>query len=212
MLNNWLNTKYLDTKPLHGKFTKAKPFPYLELREFFKPDIAVGLLAGISKEGFSKKESDLFSFMQTNDLTTSPQGLIKNFHSFLCSPGFLSFMEKIAGIPLGTHIDLHATLYQDTDFLLCHDDRLDSRKIAFLLYLSDFEEGEGGSLNLFTDAGGMPGKVAKKIIPRFNTFAFFEVSNISFHEVEEVIAEKQRITLGGWFHDPATLPGSKKSY
>lgn len=38
-----------------------------------------------------------------------------------------------------------------TDYLLCHDDQLENRKIAFILYLteSDWSNEDGGQLELF---------------------------------------------------------------
>jgi len=40
------------------------------------------------------------------------------------------------------------------DFLLCHDDELDSRRIAFMLYLTkDWKETYGGGLDIYTATG-----------------------------------------------------------
>lgn len=40
------------------------------------------------------------------------------------------------------------------DYLLCHDDELDSRRIAFIWYLSDdWKEDYGGTLDLFSATG-----------------------------------------------------------
>ena len=93
-------------------------------------------------------------------------------------------------------LDLHGSLYKDTDFLLCHDDQLEGRKIAFLFYLSDLTEKDGGALAFYSKDF----RTAKHIIPKFNTFACFEVSPISYHEVQEVVTDKQRIAIAGWFH------------
>ena len=64
------------------------------------------------------------------------------------------------------------TLYVDTDYLLCHDDQLEGRKIAYLFYLSDMKETDGGSLNLFASKNRVPTTIERKIIPKFNTFSF----------------------------------------
>jgi len=104
--------------------------------------------------------------------------------------------------PLKPHvIDISATLYEDTDFLLCHDDQLEGRKIAYFYYLSSLKKKEGGRLNLLAVDQGKPTAIATSIIPTFNTFACFLVSERSFHEVEEVIRDTQRIAISGWFHD-----------
>lgn len=73
------------------------------------------------------------------------------------------------------------------DFLLCHDDELDSRRIAFILYLNSWKSEWGGNLELFSATESVhPSKVVKSICPDFNKFAFFEVSETSFHQVNTV--------------------------
>ena len=91
-------------------------------------------------------------------------------------------------------------MYSDTCYLLCHDDDLEGRKIAFTLYLSNLTQPEGGSLCLFSSKNKFPERIIKKLEPKLNSLVIFEVSKTSFHEVEEVIAKKQRIALGGWLH------------
>ena len=42
------------------------------------------------------------------------------------------------------------TLLIFLDYLLCHDDQLEGRRFAYILYLTpDWEESDGGSLQLF---------------------------------------------------------------
>ena len=201
ILKRWINVNYLNTKTianLKENFVKNKPYPYLELSSFFNEQKAKGLLLSLLKEKFYEKSSDLFKFHQTNDLSSTKNSKLEEFRKFLASEDFAGYMEVLTGFKLKNgKVDLAGTLYKDTNFLLCHDDRLETRKIAFLLYLSDLEEKDGASLNL------MDRKFKKiaKIIPQSNKFVIFGVSSHSFHEVEELIKDKQRIALGGWFHD-----------
>lgn len=61
---------------------------------------------------------------------------------------------------------------------MCHDDQLDGRRIAFILYLNrEWKDNYGGALELFDvdDTGTSPDKIVRRIMPRFNTLAFFEV-------------------------------------
>jgi prolyl 3-hydroxylase /prolyl 3,4-dihydroxylase len=187
-------------KELKEKFHR-KPFPHLEIENLFDEEKLTEVFQALTELQFENKESDLFKLYQTKDLA-SCEGILKSFRTYLMSEEFISYMEKLTGLKLKRNtIDLAGTLYSDTCFLLCHDDQLDFRKIAFLIYLNDMEDDEGGSLNLFDSENNLPKSVVKKIIPKFNKFAFFEVSKNSFHEVEEVIVDKQRIAIGGWFHD-----------
>ncbi|MBI4919561.1 2OG-Fe(II) oxygenase [archaeon] len=201
MLNKWINKKYLQPEQFKQEFLNNKPYPHLEFKNFLKEEKAMEVLKSLAQEKFIEKEADLFKFMQTNDLGSTKNRVVKEFVQFLYSKEFIDYMQKLTGFKFQNKVDVAGTLYQNTDYLLCHDDELEGRKIAFLFYFSDFEENEGGSLNLFDSKKGKPVKVVKKIVPKFNKLAFFEVSPISFHEVEEVIADKQRIAIGGWFYD-----------
>jgi Rps23 Pro-64 3,4-dihydroxylase Tpa1-like proline 4-hydroxylase len=200
-LKEWLNPKYISESFVDNcskKFKEAKPFHYLEIKEFFKPEKINEIEKSLRKEDFFLKESDLFKVMQTNDIISSNQKVLGKFREFLMSEEFISYIEKITKISLRRGIiDLAGSIYEDTYFLLCHDDLIKGRRIAFLIYLSTMKKGEGGALALL----GKDMKTEARIIPEKNTFAFFEVSPFSYHEIEEVIARKQRIALGGWLHD-----------
>lgn len=87
--------------------------------------------------------------------------------------------------------------------LLCHDDRLEGRRIAFILYLTpDWQPGYGGGLDLFgLDAEGGPGEILRTVVPAYNTLAFFRVSARSYHQVAEVTAPgRERWSVTGWYH------------
>jgi len=195
-MNSWLQDS-----AVHSVTVNPEPFPHFIIDNFLVEDKLDKLIAALSAEEFIYKEADLFQFKQTNDLAGTDNVFLQELRSFLCSPDFVKYMEAITGLQLKTGVvDLAGTMYEDTDFLLCHDDKLDERKVAFLLYLTDMEDGDGGSLNLLSEKDGAPDNVVEKIIPKCNRFAVFEVSEISFHEVEEIVADKQRVALGGWLH------------
>lgn len=113
-------------------------------------------------------------------------------------------------------------------YLLCHDDVIGSRRVSYILYLTDpdepWEPEWGGALRLFpvqtikADDGQeartpLP-DVAKVIPPAWNQLSFFVVQpDQSFHDVEEVYhAESKarleadggrvRMAISGWFHIP----------
>ncbi|XP_077862401.1 prolyl 3-hydroxylase OGFOD1-like [Saccoglossus kowalevskii] len=95
--------------------------------------------------------------------------------------------------------------YEYTDVLLCHDDELEGRRIAFILYLvPHWDIKDGGNLDLFeTDEHGQPSEIVKSLVPSWNTLSFFEVTPVSFHQVSEVLTQdKTRLSVSGWFHGP----------
>ena len=156
------------------------------------------VLPALRKEMFIRKEADLFQFSQTQDLVSTKSKILQKFRSFLSSPELVTYLSNLTNTNLkAKEIDMSGTLYQDTDFLLCHDDRLEGRKIAYFVYLSTLDRKDGGRLLLYDQLE----KVAASIIPTFNTFAFFAVSAKSLHVVEEMVRPKQRLAISGWFHD-----------
>lgn len=204
-LHHWINPIYLDIsrlQKLRSKFPPQKPFPYLEFRNFFQPEKIIAVVKALAQEQFHPQQADLFQFKQTGDLSAAKNQVLQEFRMFLSSPEFISYLGNIASTKLKPNsIDMSGTLYEDTDYLLCHDDQLEGRKIAYFLYLSELNPNDGGALNLFASENGIPTEVAATIIPRLNTFSFFMVSKNSFHEVAEVVRDVQRIAISGWFHD-----------
>jgi prolyl 3-hydroxylase /prolyl 3,4-dihydroxylase len=68
-------------------------------------------------------------------------------------------------------------------------------KCLFTLYSNLF------LLNLFKIDNFQPTEIVKSIVPKENTFLFFEVSDRSFHQVAEVLSKnKTRLSIHGWFH------------
>jgi Rps23 Pro-64 3,4-dihydroxylase Tpa1-like proline 4-hydroxylase len=203
MLNDWIFKKYLSNEFVYlsqKKFKNAEPFPHLFVDGFFDEAKLNIVFKELLKENFERKESDLFSLYQTQDFETSQSKKLLEFREILISKEFLSFMESLTGLKLKTwKISLAGSLYEDGDYLLCHDDRLEGRKIAFMIYLNDLEKKNGGSLDLFSSVKGKPDNIIKFIQPKFNRFVIFEVSRTSFHQVAEVIG-KQRFAIGGWFY------------
>ena len=87
--------------------------------------------------------------------------------------------------------------------MLCHDDELEGRRIAFIMYfVKDWTEEDGGTLDLFKlNDIGQPIEIVKKIVPETNAMVFFEVTEKSYHQVAEILTkDKSRLSIGGWFH------------
>ncbi len=203
-LQEWINPIYLsieNIRILPQQFSSAKPFAHLVLPNFLDEKKLKEILSALKKENFTLKDADLFTFEQTLDLVSSSNSLIEQFRAFLSSKDFISYLIFLTRLKLYSGlIDMSGTIYRKTHYLLPHDDQLESRKLAYFLYFSDLAEEEGGALGLFDTKSKKPTTIVQRIIPQFNTFAFFEVSKKSFHAVEEVLVEKERIALTGWFH------------
>lgn len=185
---------------LSRKFSNAKPFQHVIVENFLTSHKKV--LSGLKKEKFIMKDSDLFSFRQTGNLHHASRKEVKTAVKMLSSPEFASILSKITRMQLHAGaIDVFGALYRKTDYLLCHDDRLEGRKVAFVLYLSEsFGKKDGGALTLLSSKAGHPGKKIIAYPPLENSLAIFKVSRKSWHEVEEVTSGRERYTISGWLH------------
>jgi len=177
---------------------------------------------------FHPKENDLYRFYQTDDImlndceNTDDKTHLNHFRNLLITK-FLPWMQENSGVNLNNQVDMFSALYGKNDFLLCHDDQLEGREIAYIYYLSpEWKENYGGHLELFsskttkTKKGLVyePSNVVKSILPKNNSLVFFYVNEQSFHQVKEVLSdENTRMTITGWFHsdskkqiDSLTLP------
>lgn len=182
------------------KFGNEKPFKHVLIFNFLDRDKAINIFNALKKEKFEHKESDLFSFSQTSDFISIDNEILRESYEFMRSKELGKFIEGVTGVKLQFgRIDMMGSLYKSCDYLLCHDDLLEGRKIAFVYYLSSLRMEDGGALVMYDSVDGNVGKEAKTIIPKFNSFLIFEVSKKSFHSVEEVIKGK-RHAIGGWFY------------
>ncbi len=153
-----------------------------------------------------------------------------------------------------------SAIYQRTHHLLCHDDELEGRRIAYVLYLVPGSQllcrhgapcaghphrrahahrglvgrGRWGARPVRLRQGakaqptqrcittrvtgqGDPTVPVTSLVPKWNSFVFFEVhqllahslrrqraiaqvSPVSFHQVSEVLSKKTRLSIHGWYH------------
>lgn len=221
---------------LKVQFRKEKPYPHILIKNFLEDKTANSLLKEIKKERFIEKEADLFKFKQTHDLHFTKNKPIKEFHNAFLNWDFFNFVSAITDKKFKGTLDMSASLYESTSYLLPHDDELEGRKITYILYLSkDFTEKDGGAFAMYEtkkipardkanemssinfeqkkqsdylraisahkkNFSYIPTKISKKYLPQWNSLLLFEVSEISFHEVEENLSKKNRYAIGGWLH------------
>lgn len=203
MIEEWISARALDILSQGtAAFSKGKPFPHLLIKHFLIEKQANVMARSLRACVFERKDADLFSFSQTADLTDYSSTSIRDFVSMLTSREFSTAMGALSALSLKPGaLDLSGSLYVSGDYLLCHDDRVEDRKLAYILYLSeDFSASDGGAFALFDSKKGKPNKIVQRYYPTFNSLLVFEVSPLSFHAVEEVLSGKKRYAIGGWLH------------
>ena len=111
-------------------------------------------------------------------------------------------------------MDCAANCHAKGCHLLCHDDVIGTRKVSFIVYMTDpgdaWKYEDGGCLELYeavVENGDsarrhVPSALpVKKILPVFNSLAYFVVQpGVSFHSVQEVFCDRPRLSLQGWYH------------
>lgn len=167
---------------------------------------------------FTSKETDIYKINQSGDLSNL-KGLensdleklstLNKLKKSIYSQKFRNIISDVLGCGKlsGVKIDMSINIYTKGSYLLIHDDAIGTRKVSFILYLTNpdkkWREHYGGSLRLYDSISkNIPSPDhCNKIIPEFNRFAFFSVvPGLSFHDVEEVKVDKKRISIQGWFH------------
>ncbi|KAK9390592.1 Oxoglutarate and iron-dependent oxygenase degradation C-term-domain-containing protein [Lipomyces mesembrius] len=149
---------------------------------------------------------------------------LQSLRDSMYSSEFREFITEICDCgPLsGLKQDMSINCYVKGSHLLTHDDVIGSRRVSYILYLPDPEDKEcdiedvhgrnlgwdpawGGALRLYEiDAKGAPKAEWDKVVPpAWNQLTFFVVQpGVSFHDVEEVVFDKPRLAISGWFHLP----------
>lgn len=208
-----------------------------------QPLISDSLLRSVRQEiidniHFTPKETDIYRIFQSGDLANLdglPESALKRLPSLLrlrdalYSPDFRSWISTVSGAgPVsGKKTDMAINVYKPGCHLLCHDDVIGSRRVSYILYLTDpdrpWKAQWGGALRLYpteqkvTEDGRkvrVPDPEWSKVIPpAWNQLSFFAVQpGQSFHDVEEVYHKKEgededdggrvRMAISGWFHIP----------
>lgn len=185
---------------------------------------------------FTEKETDIYKIHQSGDLANL-DGLdeesLKQLPSLLELRNAMysaPFREYISGVanagPLsGQKTDMAINVYTPGSHLLCHDDVIGSRRVSYILYLTDPDDPWlpewGGALRLYPTSHVKQGEESKfrtpdpdfsaSIPPAWNQMSFFAVQpGESFHDVEEVYhsgnakedQRRVRMAISGWYHIP----------
>ena len=187
---------------------------------------------------FTPKETDIYKIHQSGDLANLdglPGSALEKLPSLLklrdalYSYDFRQWLSTVtgAGALSGSKTDMAVNVYVPGCHLLCHDDVIGSRRVSYILYLTDpdrsWKAEWGGALRLYPtdvlqDGSGkdflVPNSDWSKVIPpAWNQLSFFAVQpGESFHDVEEVYKRREgesdddggrfRMAISGWFHIP----------
>ncbi|PSR88968.1 putative oxidoreductase [Coniella lustricola] len=222
------------------EYAKSSPYKHSVISDLIDDTLLRNVRHEIKENvSFTPKETDIYKIHQSGDLANldglDDEALGKlpsllALRDAIYSEAFRDYVSHITGCGAlsGRKTDMAINVYTPGCYLLCHDDVIGSRKVSYILYLTDpdkpWQPEWGGALRLFpvSDRKGKDGAIAKtpspdvvKVIPpAWNQLSFFAVQpGESFHDVEEVYhaASKEqleaeggrvRMAVSGWFHIP----------
>ncbi|XP_011160258.1 prolyl 3-hydroxylase OGFOD1 [Solenopsis invicta] len=183
----------------------SKPFKVCRISNFLRDEkIIENLKSELDCYNHKRKALDLYQFEKTEDLFFATDKCVELLNRSF-REDLTSWMSQNTNIKLNGKVSMSSARYYNMDYLLCHDDNMSDRRIAYIFYLTNnWTEEDGGALDLFdTDENGLPRQTVRSLIPEYNSLVFFEVVNNSYHQVTEVLTkDKCRWSINGWFHGP----------
>ncbi|MDX2086812.1 MAG: 2OG-Fe(II) oxygenase [Kofleriaceae bacterium] len=196
-----LGASWSDEAALARTWREARPFPHLVVDDFIAPAALPALLEILEEEGVDRYEADLYAFDATAPEPRTPEMReLRAVWADVLAP----VLTRVTGKPV-TRADLRAYAYRVGHYLLPHADHQEhlERRLAFAYYLPSPEPPEGGELELYactlTNGELVEITSAALIAPRDNRLVVFDVSDVSLHQVREVLAGL-RLSLSGWFY------------
>lgn len=218
-------------------YATSGPYPHAVVSNLIQEDLLRNVRSEITEHiHFTLKETDIYRIHQSGDLanlSNLDQDSLKRLPSLvelrnaLYSSDFRQWVSDVtgAGKVSGRKTDMAVNVYTPGSYLLCHDDVIGSRRVSYILYLTDpdnpWRAEWGGGLRLYptepkTNKAGEEIKVPLadwnvNIPPSFSQLSFFAVRpGESYHDVEEVYHGKNaeedkgriRMAVSGWFHIP----------
>jgi Rps23 Pro-64 3,4-dihydroxylase Tpa1-like proline 4-hydroxylase len=201
---------------LAREFAESAPFPHCAIRPLCDEQSMRDAHAELLALEATYKETDLFKLYQTADFANysdaaAVRTLLK-LRDALYSNEMRAFVEHVTQCgALSDRVDCAANVYMRGSHLLAHDDVIGTRRVSYIIYLSEPDEpwvqDDGGALELYAlDAPGTPAaSPCATLLPYWNSMAMFVVEpGVSFHSVQEVFApSKWRISIQGWYHAAA---------
>jgi Rps23 Pro-64 3,4-dihydroxylase Tpa1-like proline 4-hydroxylase len=218
-------------------YEQSGPYPHAVVPSLIQEELLRSVRREVTTHvHFTLKETDIYRIHQSGDLanlSNLPAEALKHLPSLvelrdaLYSTQFREWVSFVtgAGKVSGKKTDMAVNVYTPGSYLLCHDDVIGSRRVSYILYLTDpdhpWQAEWGGGLRLFPtevkkNKAGEDIKVplpehSLNIPPSFGQLSFFAVRpGESYHDVQEVYHGENpdadggriRMAISGWFHIP----------
>lgn len=196
-----LGAAWQDERALAETWRHARPFPHLVFDDLVAREELTELFAVLDEEAVEAYEGDILRFE-----ASSPEPATGEFRALrdAFAAALAPRLARITGKTV-TRVDMRAYAYRPGHYLLPHSDHQEglARQLAYAYYVPSPEPPRGGELELFAckveSAEIVATESALVIEPRANRLVVFDVSEVSLHQVREVLGG-MRISLAGWFY------------
>eukprot|EP00466_Bigelowiella_natans_P015105 jgi/Bigna1/66910/fgenesh1_pg.2_\ len=127
-------------------YRHAQPYPHIHIHNFCKADDIERVRNECLALNQTFRETDLFKIYQSIDLgnvhPASDQARqlehLMRLRTHLYSRKFRAYLQKVTGCgELTDRVDCAFNVYSKGCHLLCHDDAISTRKLSYIIYLSD---------------------------------------------------------------------------
>ncbi|HVH47573.1 MAG TPA: 2OG-Fe(II) oxygenase [Labilithrix sp.] len=196
-----LGAAWNDEVSLGRAWRAAEPFSHLVFDDLVSEGTLSELVELVDEEPASRYDADIYAFEATSpEPTTSAFRALRDSFAAALAPRLSRITQKSVG-----RVDMRAYAYRAGHFLLPHSDHQQGvgRVLAYAYYLPTPEPPEGGELELFRcvieDSEIIATESTRLIEPRPNRLVVFDVSDVSLHQVREVLGGL-RPSLSGWFY------------
>jgi Rps23 Pro-64 3,4-dihydroxylase Tpa1-like proline 4-hydroxylase len=227
VLRPWIQDSHLNADKISGyrEAFSSSPTRMLSITSFLREDVAARLAQCLEREIDFKRTFSLYPSKRVTEEEWMKEDESKRFFRFsqlagikpefqmgrnvltylrfrkaFLDPEFIRFFEEVSGLPLSPTDDFSLHRMDRGDFLRIHNDVHETRRLAFVMYLTPgWKASFGGSLHM-KDEGGQVTKVS----PEYNSIVIFDVKAKTQHTVEEIgegAGETARLSMGGWFHE-----------
>jgi len=182
-----------DEAALAAAWRAAEPFPHVVIDDFVA---GVELVELLEVEPVEQYQADIYIFDATAPEPASAE--LRELRAEWAAT-LAPVLSRVTGKAV-TRADMRAFAYRPGHYLLPHADHQDglARELAFAYYLPTPEPPRGGELELFRVTPEATAS-ARVIAPLPHRLVVFDVSDVSLHQVREVLGGL-RLSLAGWFY------------
>ncbi len=188
-----------DAARIRDAFQHAKPFRHVMIDNFLDATAAEALLADFPRFD-ERKAINEHGTVGRKAVIESVSGLSPfygEFHAYIGSPGFLSAMSELTGIPDliadetlfggGTHENLEGQgLDMHVDFNF-DERRMLHRRVNLLIYLNkEWDASWGGAIDLHSNPWYPEADDVRSFLPLFNRAVIFETNEYSWHGFKRI--------------------------